>query len=104
MMPNRRAARKPGTHNRKTLREIFGTKTAQTVLVMIVGVVVLCGLMTIAIAPKRYNLRVGDISHTTITATKEVVDEVSTAASGRKPPPRWSPVMCSTRPSPRMCC
>lgn len=79
MMPNRRAARKPGTHNRKTLREIFGTKTAQTVLVMIVGVVVLCGLMTIAIAPKRYNLRVGDISHTTITATKDVVDEVSTA-------------------------
>ncbi|MBP3650136.1 MAG: HDIG domain-containing protein [Clostridia bacterium] len=79
MMPNRRAAKKSNVRSRKTLREIFGTKTAQTVLVMIVGVIVLCGLMTIAIAPKRYNLRVGDISHTTITATKDVVDEVSTA-------------------------
>lgn len=79
MMPSRRAAKKTAVRNRKTLREIFSSKTAQTVLVMIVGVVVLCGLMTIAIAPKRYNLRVGDISHTTITATKDVVDEVSTA-------------------------
>ena len=79
MMPNRRAAKKPSVRNRKTLREIFGTKTAQTVLVVIAGVIVLCGLMTVAIAPKRYNLRVGDISHTTITATKDVVDEVSTA-------------------------
>ena len=79
MMPNRRAAKKPSVRSRKTLREIFGTKTAQTVLVVIAGVIVLCGLMTVAIAPKRYNLRVGDISHTTITATKDVVDEVSTA-------------------------
>ena len=79
MMPNRRAARKPAGRNRKSLRELFATKTAQTIIVMIVATVVLCGLMTVAIAPKRYNLRAGDISHTTITATKDVVDEVTTA-------------------------
>ena len=79
MMPNRRAAKKASVHSRKTLREIFAAKTVQTVLVMIVGVLILCALMAVAIAPKRYNLRVGDISHTTITATKDVVDEVSTA-------------------------
>ena len=79
MMPNRRAARKPAGRTRKPLREIFATKTAQTVMVMILCTVLLCGLMTVAIAPKRYSLRVGDISHTTITATKDVVDEVTTA-------------------------
>ena len=79
MMPNRRAARKPAGRTRKPLREIFATKTAQTVMIMILCTVLLCGLMTVAIAPKRYNLRVGDISHTTITATKDVVDEVTTA-------------------------
>ncbi len=77
MMPNRR--KKLTTSNRKTLRQVFASKTVQTVLVMLAGFVVLCGLMTIAIAPKRYDLRVGDIAHTTITATKDVVDEVSTA-------------------------
>ena len=79
MMPNRRAARKAAGRNRKSLREIFASKTAQTVLVMIIATAVLCSLMSVAIAPKRYNLRAGDISHTTITATKDVVDEVTTA-------------------------
>ncbi len=79
MMPSRRAAKKPAEKKRRTLREIFATKTAQSVMMIIVGVVLLCALMTLAIAPKRYNLRAGEISYTTITATKDVVDEVSTA-------------------------
>lgn len=46
-------------------------------------VLVICGLfltlsMILAITPERYNLVVGDIAPKTITATKDVVDEVTT--------------------------
>ncbi len=77
MMPNRR--QKPVARKHKTLREFFASASVRTAIVLVVAVAILCVLMTIAIAPKRYNLRVGEISYTTITATKDVVDEVSTA-------------------------
>lgn len=34
--------------------------------------------VSIAITPERYNLQVGDIAYTTITASKDVVDEIAT--------------------------
>ena len=77
MMPSKH--QKAPVRKRRTLRETLAAPAIRTTIVMLVGVIVLCLLMTIAIAPKRYNLRVGEISHTTITATKDVVDEVSTA-------------------------
>ncbi len=59
----------------KTLRGV----TAQCWYVLIAGTLVLLALFLVAIAPERYNLRVGDIAHTTITASKDVVDEISTS-------------------------
>ena len=70
---------KTTVRKRRSLREFLAAPSVRTTLVVLVGTAVLCLLMAIAIAPKRYNLRVGEISHTTITATKDVVDEVSTA-------------------------
>jgi len=77
MMPSRR--QKTTARKHRSLREFFAIPATRTTIVLLVGAVILCVLMTVAIAPKRYNLRVGEISYTTITATKDVVDEVSTA-------------------------
>lgn len=55
------------------------SNTARCVYVFAGGFMVLCALFLLAITPQRYNLKVGDISHTTITASKDVVDEISTA-------------------------
>lgn len=43
----------------------------------------LLALLCISCAPQRYDLQVGSISHETITATKEVVDELATEARRR---------------------
>ena len=51
---------------------------ARCTYVLLLCTVLLCGMFLLAISPQRYNLRVGDISHTTITASKDVVDEIST--------------------------
>ena len=55
------------------------SRAAQCAYVMLGGAMVLCLLFLLAITPQRYDLRVGDISHATITASKDVVDELSTA-------------------------
>ena len=51
---------------------------ARCTYVLLICMVLLCGMFLLAISPQRYNLKVGDISHTTITASKDVVDEIST--------------------------
>ncbi|MBE5801492.1 MAG: HDIG domain-containing protein [Clostridiales bacterium] len=78
MMPNKRSVRKTAGSPGRTLNEMMKSKLVRSILVMTAGALVLCTLMAIAISPKRYNLRVGEISHTTITASKDVVDEIST--------------------------
>ncbi len=51
---------------------------AQCWYVIGAGTLVLVGLFWFAITPERYDLAVGDISYTTITASKDVVDEIAT--------------------------
>ena len=53
--------------------------TAKCWYVIGVGTFVLLLLFLIAITPERYSLKAGEISHTTITASKDVIDEVSTS-------------------------
>ena len=53
-------------------------RQAQCAYVVLAGAVILCILFMAAITPQRYDQKVGDISDTTITATKDVVDEIST--------------------------
>ncbi len=60
-------------------RKLLRSRKAQSVYVMVAGALVLLVIFLIAITPQRYHLRVADISHATITASKDVVDEKETA-------------------------
>ncbi len=78
MMPKRHTAKKrhfSWAEFSKSLR----SQQAKCVCSLVVGGLVLLMLFWLAITPQRYNLKVGDISHTTITASKDVVDEISTS-------------------------
>lgn len=54
------------------------SNTARCLYTFLAGFAVLTVLFLLAITPQRYDLKVGDISHATITASKDVVDEIST--------------------------
>ncbi len=61
-----------------SLRELFHSVDALRVMICMLGVAVIIGLFEVAIVPMRYNLQVGMVPTTTISATKDVVDELST--------------------------
>lgn len=80
MMPNKhRTTRKRQQWNWEMLMKAARSSTAQCGYVVLGGMLVLLILFLTAITPERYDLKVGDIAHTTITASKDVVDEISTA-------------------------
>ncbi|HNX63156.1 MAG TPA: HDIG domain-containing protein [Candidatus Limiplasma sp.] len=54
------------------------TMQARCWYVLLLGTLVMMALFFFAITPERYNLQVGDIAYTTITASKDVVDEIAT--------------------------
>ena len=60
------------------LSRALHSSTAQCVYIFLAGTAVLCLLLMLAVTPQRYNLKVGDIAPNTITASKDVVDEIST--------------------------
>ena len=78
-MPGKRTIRKKKQLSWEAVGHSLRSRTAQCVYVILAGAVILCILFMAAITPQRYDLKVGDISHTTITASKDVVDEISTA-------------------------
>ncbi len=78
-MPNKRPGKKKRNWSWELAAQTLRSRRAQCVYVFLGGMAVLCCLFLIAITPQRYDLKVGDISHTTITASKDVVDEISTA-------------------------
>ncbi len=49
-----------------------------SLMVAIVAYVVLFGMISMSVAPERYDLRVGEVAKTTITASKDVEDTVTT--------------------------
>ncbi|MBQ8654610.1 MAG: HDIG domain-containing protein [Clostridia bacterium] len=68
--------------SRSWLRRVglwFHSVEARCTLIVAIGTLAIFGLFSLASAPQRYNLSVGSISHQTITATKDVVDEIATA-------------------------
>lgn len=79
MKPGKRSMRKKDRFTWETVAQALRSRTARCVYVLLACAIVLCALFLISIAPQRYDLKVGDISHTTITASKDVVDEISTA-------------------------
>ncbi len=54
------------------------TTSARSALIIGIGFLLLCVIFFATIAPRRYTLTVGSISHQTITATQNVVDEITT--------------------------
>ena len=78
MMHGKRSSRSNQPLSWEIIMQAMRSKTAHCVYVLLVCTVVLCALFLLAITPQRYDLKVGDISPTTITASKDVVDEIST--------------------------
>ena len=79
MMHGKRPARKNQQLTWEVVMQAMRSKTAYCVYVLTVCTVVLCAQFLLAITPQRYDLKVGDISPSTITASKDVVDEISTS-------------------------
>ena len=64
--------------NAGRIREFFRSHEAARLLICVIGVAVLVLLFEVAIVPMRYDLQAGDEAPATITATKDVVDELAT--------------------------
>ncbi len=80
MMAKRQKSRK--NRERISLKGVLAavrTERAKCAFVAILGTVLLAVLFGAAIAPERYNLKVGSIAFKTITASKDVLDETTTA-------------------------
>ncbi len=75
----KRSGRKNARLNWDAFTQALRSVPARCTYVLLICTVVLCAMFLLAITPQRYDLKVGDISHTTITASKDVVDEISTA-------------------------
>lgn len=63
---------------KRKITAILHSKTLLSVLMLTVGFAVVYGVFTIVATPKRHDLAVGDIAPTTITATKDIEDEIAT--------------------------
>lgn len=78
------SGKRSGTRNKKKkidwekVSQALHSTAAQCVYALVAGTAVLCLLLMVAITPKKYDLKVGSISPATITASKEVVDEIAT--------------------------
>ena len=70
--------RKAGKNRKSTVRDYFQSSFITRVLICLLGVAVIMILFEAAIVPMRYNLEVGMVPNSTIAATKDVVDELST--------------------------
>lgn len=81
MMPKKRVANarvRKGQWTVETFTRRLRSVGARCWYVLAAGVVGLMGLFMFAITPERYDLQAGDIAYTTITASKDVVDELAT--------------------------
>ena len=67
-----------------SLREVFRSPDTNRVLICLLGSAIIIGLFEVAIVPMRYNLQVGMVPTTTISASKDVVDELSTEQRRRE--------------------
>lgn len=60
------------------IRSKLNSSSWKRFLTFSIAAVLIYGLYLFVCAPKRYDLKVGSIAHDTITATKDIVDEVTT--------------------------
>ncbi len=78
MRPKKRGEKLRKKWGRRSLGQWLRSADAKCALVVLVGALMMFGLFCAVSAPERYSLTVGSISHQTITATKDVVDEITT--------------------------
>lgn len=78
IMALQRLLKRNNTKPKRSIKRVLTTPIFKSVLVIIASVIVLSLLFFVGITPQRYNLKVGDIARNTITASKDVVDEIST--------------------------
>jgi len=79
MMHGKRSVHKNRRFSWEGVMQALRSKAAFCVYVLLGCSIVLSALFLLAISPQRYDLKVGDIAPTTITASKDVIDEISTA-------------------------
>ena len=60
------------------LKDFLHSVRALRLLICVLGTLMLAVIFEVAIVPVRYDLRVGMVPTHTISATKDVVDEIST--------------------------
>ena len=78
MMNGKYGRRKKIRFNWEMIGRAVKSTTARSCYVLVATALLLTILLFFAITPKRYDLKVGDIAPTTITASKDVVDQLST--------------------------
>ncbi|MBQ2701171.1 MAG: HDIG domain-containing protein [Clostridia bacterium] len=71
---------RPKKYGWKRFKNWTKTQEARCFLVMLIGAACMLAIFCAAITPERYDLQVGSIANKTIMASKDVVDEVTTAA------------------------
>lgn len=71
-------AAKAGKNRKRALLDFFRSSAATRMLICLLGTAVIMVLFEAAIVPTRYSLEVGMVPTSTIAATKDVVDELST--------------------------
>ena len=71
-------AAKAGKTRKRSIRDFFHSSAATRMLICLLGAAVIMVLFEAAIVPTRYSLEVGMVPTSTIAATKDVVDELST--------------------------
>ena len=69
---------KEKTGNRFSLREWIHSPASKCVLLILAAFVIILVTFLCVCTPKKYDLYVGSISHVTVNATKDIVDEVTT--------------------------
>ena len=77
-MDNLQSREESGAEARRHLSAWMHTTSARCAGIVLISVLLLFAIYYLACAPKRYNLTVGSISRQTITAPRDVVDEIGT--------------------------
>lgn len=77
-MSNKQKKAKDRNRNKSSIRDYLSSSSCKCTLLMIGAFLIVLALFFCVCTPRKYDLRVGSISHVTINATKDVIDEVST--------------------------
>ena len=75
-MANTQTKRENG--KRRHFKEWLRSSSFLCTLLILAALLIILGIFLCVCTPKKYDLTVGAISHVTVDATKDIVDEVST--------------------------